>query len=145
MTLPLPFPKTLLGAALALTALSSQAVTLVGLTSSNEIARIDTTNVAAATSMAISGLDAGDRFVGIDRTLLDAVRKSAKMRDQFADHASLRAAQEFLAWSERTAELQRVALTSGGAAGFAFGGMLLSEAEAALPKVPEPPISPSLA
>ena len=66
MTLPLPFPKTLLGAALALTALSSQAVTLVGLTSSNEIARIDTTNVAAATSMAISGLDAGDRFVGID-------------------------------------------------------------------------------
>lgn len=66
MTLPLPFPKSLLGAALALTALSSQAVTLVGLTSSNEIARIDTTNVAAATSMAISGLDAGDRFVGID-------------------------------------------------------------------------------
>ena len=66
MPLTLSTPKTLLGAALALTALSSQAVTLVGLTSSNEVARIDTANVAAATSTAISGLDAGDRFVGID-------------------------------------------------------------------------------
>ncbi len=59
-------PKTLLGAALALTALSSQAVTLVGITSGNQVARIDTANVAAATSTAISGLEAGDRFVGID-------------------------------------------------------------------------------
>jgi hypothetical protein len=66
MPFTLTSPKTLLGAALALTALSSQAVTLVGLTSSNQVARIDTANVAAATSTAISGLDAGDRFVGID-------------------------------------------------------------------------------
>ena len=66
MPFTLSSPKTLLGAALALTALSSQAVTLVGLTSSNQVARIDTTNVAAATSIDISGLDAGDRFVGID-------------------------------------------------------------------------------
>lgn len=66
MSLKHSTPKTLLGAALALTALSSQAVTLVGLTSSNQVARIDTANVAAATSTAISGLEAGDRFVGID-------------------------------------------------------------------------------
>ena len=66
MSLKHSSPKTLLGAALALTALSSQAVTLVGITSSNQVARIDTANVAAATSTAISGLEAGDRFVGID-------------------------------------------------------------------------------
>ena len=44
----------------------AQAVTLVGLTSANEIARIDTTNIAGATTTAITGLAAGDRFVGID-------------------------------------------------------------------------------
>lgn len=66
MSLALFTPTTLLGAALALTAMSSQAVTLVGITSSNEVARIDTANVAGATTTAISGLDAGDRFVGID-------------------------------------------------------------------------------
>jgi hypothetical protein len=70
-----------------------------------------------------------ERFVGIDRLLLDALRKSVKMRDQFANHESLRAAQEFLAWSERTAELQRVPLTSSGAAAFGFAGMVLTEAE----------------
>lgn len=59
-------PKTLFGTVIALTAMSSQAVTLVGITSSNEVARIDTANVAGATTIAITGLDAGDRFVGID-------------------------------------------------------------------------------
>ncbi len=55
-------------AALAATFASTgaSAVTLVGITSSNEIARIDTANVAAATRTAITGLAAGDRFVGID-------------------------------------------------------------------------------
>lgn len=42
------------------------AVPLLGLTSANELARIDTTDIAAATRTAITGLDAGDRFVGID-------------------------------------------------------------------------------
>lgn len=54
------------GAALAFLSLPSQAANLVGLTSANELARIDTNNVAAATRVAISGLAAGDRFVGID-------------------------------------------------------------------------------
>ena len=53
-------------ASAALSAATAQAVTLVGLTSANEIARIDTNNIAAATRVAISGLAAGDRFVGID-------------------------------------------------------------------------------
>lgn len=44
----------------------ANAVDLLGLTSANEIARIDTDNVAAATRVAINGLDAGDRFVGIN-------------------------------------------------------------------------------
>jgi Domain of unknown function (DUF4394)/PEP-CTERM motif len=43
-----------------------QAANLVGLTSSNEIARIDSGNVSASTRVAITGLAAGDRFVGID-------------------------------------------------------------------------------
>jgi hypothetical protein len=56
-------------AAIAVTAFvaaPAHAVTLVGLTSANEIARFDTANVAAATRVAITGLAAGDRFVGID-------------------------------------------------------------------------------
>ena len=39
---------------------------LVGITSSNQIARFDVMNPGAATSTAITGLDAGDRFVGLD-------------------------------------------------------------------------------
>lgn len=53
-------------AVLAVSATASHAITLVGITSSNEIARIDTANIAGATRTAITGLDAGDRFVGID-------------------------------------------------------------------------------
>jgi hypothetical protein len=52
--------------ALAAGAGTAQAVTLVGLTSSNEIARFDTANIGGATRVAITGLAAGDRFVGID-------------------------------------------------------------------------------
>jgi hypothetical protein len=51
---------------MALATFASHAVGLVGITSSNEIARIDTANVGAATRTAITGLAAGDRFVGID-------------------------------------------------------------------------------
>lgn len=62
-----PFVRHTLGAAcLAACSLGAQAITLVGLTSANQIARIDTTNIAAATTTPITGLDAGDRFVGID-------------------------------------------------------------------------------
>jgi hypothetical protein len=58
----------LAAAALALAAGTgtAQAVTLVGLTSSNEIARFDTADIGGATRVAITGLAAGDRFVGID-------------------------------------------------------------------------------
>jgi hypothetical protein len=52
--------------ALAASAGSAQAQMLVGLTSSNELARFDVSNPGAATTVAISGLAAGDRFVGID-------------------------------------------------------------------------------
>ncbi len=66
-TLSRPVIRTTLAlAALGLAAASAQAVTLVGITSSNELAHIDTSNVGAATRTAITGLDAGDRFVGID-------------------------------------------------------------------------------
>ncbi len=46
--------------------LAASAVTLVGLTSANELAIIDTGNIAGATRTAITGLADGDRFVGID-------------------------------------------------------------------------------
>jgi len=58
--------KSTFAAVLALAAASAGAVPLVGITSSNEIARFDSSNVAAATRTAITGLAAGDRFVGID-------------------------------------------------------------------------------
>ncbi len=61
-----PIRTALTTTALGLAAVSAQAVTLVGITSSNELALIDTANVAAATRVAITGLDAGDRFVGLD-------------------------------------------------------------------------------
>ena len=53
-------------AACLLAAGSAHADLLVGLTSSNQVARIDSANIAAATTVAITGLAAGDRFVGID-------------------------------------------------------------------------------
>ena len=64
--MPSNFRTALATAALGFTTLGAQAVTLVGLTSANQLARIDTANVAAATTTAITGLAAGDRFVGID-------------------------------------------------------------------------------
>ncbi len=64
-------PSRKLCGALAATALcalaaGAQAALLVGLTSANELTHIDTANIAAATRTPITGLDAGDRFVGID-------------------------------------------------------------------------------
>jgi len=53
-------------ALLTLAAATAQAVPLVGLTSSNQLARFDTANIAGATTVSITGLAAGDRFVGID-------------------------------------------------------------------------------
>jgi hypothetical protein len=54
---------TLAAAALAAPA---GAVTLVGLTSADELARFDTASPGAATKVAISGLAAGEKLVGID-------------------------------------------------------------------------------
>jgi hypothetical protein len=56
----------LAGTVLMLAAATASAATLVGLTSANQVALIDTANVAGATMTAITGLAAGDRFVGID-------------------------------------------------------------------------------
>ena len=64
--MPFYFRTALATAALGLSAQGVQAVTLVGLTSANQLAHIDTGNIAAATTTAITGLAAGDRFVGID-------------------------------------------------------------------------------
>ncbi len=62
-----PRPAVLALAAMALLAtVPAHAASLVGLTSANQVTLIDTTNVAGATVMAITGLAAGDRFVGID-------------------------------------------------------------------------------
>jgi len=58
--------RTALAAAAILACTSSQAVTLIGLNSQNQISRIDTANVGAAVNMNITGLAAGDRLVGID-------------------------------------------------------------------------------
>lgn len=63
MTLSL---RTALATAAFLACASSQAVTLVGLNSQNQLSRIDTANIAGATNMDITGLGAGDRLVGID-------------------------------------------------------------------------------
>ncbi|MBC7726938.1 MAG: DUF4394 domain-containing protein [Microbacteriaceae bacterium] len=62
-----PLSRTAMaGAALAVMAFGAQAVTLVGLNSQNQIATINTANISAATNVSITGLAAGDRFVGID-------------------------------------------------------------------------------
>ena len=58
--------QTLVAAALTLTGLSSHAVTLVGITSQNQVAVIDTANIGASTPVNITGLMAGERFVSID-------------------------------------------------------------------------------
>ena len=50
----------------AAAALPAQAVGLVGLTTSNQLARFDSASPGMATLVAITGMDAGDRFVGID-------------------------------------------------------------------------------
>lgn len=49
---------------MTLAAATAQAVPLVGLTSSHQLARFDTANIAGATTVSITGLNAGDRFVG---------------------------------------------------------------------------------
>lgn len=62
-----PLSRTAMaGVALAVMAFGAQAVTLVGLNSQNQIATINTANISAATNVSITGLAAGDRFVGID-------------------------------------------------------------------------------
>ncbi|MBP6903075.1 MAG: DUF4394 domain-containing protein [Burkholderiaceae bacterium] len=56
-----------LGAALSLACIGAQAVTLVGLTSANQIVRFDTAAMGMEMPMAITGLSmAGERLVGID-------------------------------------------------------------------------------
>jgi hypothetical protein len=66
MSIPRKAIAAAAGVLLATAGASASAVTLVGLTSSNEIARFDTAAVASATRTAITGLAANDRFVGID-------------------------------------------------------------------------------
>jgi hypothetical protein len=58
--------RTALAAAAFLACASSQAVTLIGLNSQGQLARIDTGNIAGAMNTDITGLMAGDRLVGID-------------------------------------------------------------------------------
>ena len=58
--------RTALAAAAMLACASSQAVTLIGLNSQNQLSRIDTANISGAMNMDITGLMTGDRLVGID-------------------------------------------------------------------------------
>ena len=58
--------KLLFATALALGAASASAIPLVGLTSANQLARFDSASPGAPTTVAISGLAAGDRLIGID-------------------------------------------------------------------------------
>lgn len=58
--------RTALATAAFLACASSQAVTLIGLNSQNQLSRIDTMNIGGATNVDITGLTAGDRLVGID-------------------------------------------------------------------------------
>jgi hypothetical protein len=62
------FPtQIVIGGSLALLNIAAaQAVTLIGLNSQNQLARIDTGNVAGAVNIDITGLASGDRFIGID-------------------------------------------------------------------------------
>lgn len=53
-------------AAITLASAGTHATMLFGLTSANELARIDTADIAGATTTMITGLTAGDRLVGID-------------------------------------------------------------------------------
>lgn len=62
----MPFFARTGAALLVLSAGAAQAVTLVGINSQNQLTRFDTANIGAAVNKDISGLDAGDRFVGID-------------------------------------------------------------------------------
>lgn len=62
----LRFHHAALVAAAVLACASAQAVTLIGLNSQSQLARIDTMNIAGAMDMDITGLMAGDRLVGID-------------------------------------------------------------------------------
>ncbi len=66
MHLKLSTLPSLVAAALALTGLSSHAASLVGITSQNQVAVIDTANIGASTPVTITGLMAGERFVSID-------------------------------------------------------------------------------
>ena len=62
-----PFLRTTLAAAaLGLASATAGAVTLVGLTSANELATFDSALPGSATRVAVTGLAAGDRLVGID-------------------------------------------------------------------------------
>jgi hypothetical protein len=58
--------SALAAAVLALTLAPAGAVTLVGLTSANEIATFDSSAPGMASRVALSGLAAGDRLVGLD-------------------------------------------------------------------------------
>jgi hypothetical protein len=60
------FHQAALAVAAVLACASAQAVTLIGLNSQSQLARIDTMNIAGAMNMDITGLMAGDRLVGID-------------------------------------------------------------------------------
>lgn len=66
------FTRTALAAAaLTLATAGAQAITLVGLTSAQELAHINTADIGSATTTAITGLAMGDRLVGIDQRPAD--------------------------------------------------------------------------
>jgi hypothetical protein len=107
----------LAGAALVAAGTAAQAITLVGLTSSNEIARIDSANVGAATRVAITGLTAGDRFIDID------LRPSTNTIYGITESNRLYTINEFTGAATLVATLSSPVFTAGNAYGIDFNPM----------------------
>lgn len=74
--------RAALAAAAVLACASSQAVTLIGLNSQNQISLIDTANIAGAVNIDITGLLAGDRLVGIDTRPKDGLIYGVSLANQ---------------------------------------------------------------
>ncbi|MGQ3052719.1 MAG: DUF4394 domain-containing protein [Roseateles sp.] len=87
----------LAAAALLVCAASSQAVTLIGLNSQNQLSRIDTTNIAGAMNMDITGLMAGDRLVGIDTRPKDGKIYGVSLSNQIYTIDEMTGAASFVA------------------------------------------------
>ncbi|CAN5267764.1 DUF4394 domain-containing protein [soil metagenome] len=91
------FRTALSAVALASATVGAQAVTLIGLNSQNQISRIDTANIGAATNLDITGLAAGDRFIGIDTRPKDGMVYGVTLSNKIYTVNELTGAASFVA------------------------------------------------